>query len=163
MPAKSLTFLETGAMMEMARGLTEVQKQILFALADRGPAVMLEVAVRSLRFPDEVAEPLADLRQKGLVTTTGLSRSSYGSEMFSLTARGNDMAGLLRDESFAVQVQGVAAAATRGEPDPRQNEVDLLKKLGDLAAQQGDFAKASQYYEQALEATRTLAAAPPAP
>lgn len=163
MPAKNLTFIETGAMVEMARGLTEVQKQVLFALADRGPAVMLEVAVRSLRFPDEVAEPLADLRQKGLVTTTGLSRSSYGNEMFSLTGLGRDMAGLLRDESFTVQMKGVAATATRGEPDPRQSEVDLLKKLGDLAAQQGDLAKASQYYEQALEATRTLAAALPTP
>ncbi len=163
MPAKSLTFIETGAMVEMARGLTEVQKQILFALADRGPAVMLELAVRSLHFPEEMAEPLADLRQKGMVTTTGLSRSSYGSEMFSLTARGSDMAALLRDESFSVQVQEMAVAAARSEPDPRQSEVDLLKRLGDLAAQQGDFAKASQYYEQALAATRTLAATPAVP
>ncbi len=162
MPAKSLTYVDP-AMVDMARGLNEVQKQILFALSDKGPAVLLEVAVRALRFPDEVGEPLVDLRQKGLVATTSLPKSAYASEMFSLTARGSDMAALLRDESFSVQVQEMAVAAARSEPDPRQSEVDLLKRLGDLAAQQGDFAKASQYYEQALAATRTLAATPAVP
>ena len=159
MPTKTLTFIETGAMLEMARGLSDVQKQILAALADRGPAVLLEIAVRSLRFPEEVSEPLADLRQKRLVATAGSAGSSYGSEMFSLTSLGADMVTLLRDESFAVQVEAATEANVRAAPDPRQSEVDLLKKLGDLAAQQGDLAKASHYYEQALAATRTLTAA----
>lgn len=163
MTAKTMNFIETGAMLEMARGLTEVQRQILFALADKGPAVPLEIAVRSLRFPEEVAEPLADLRQKRLLTTTGLTKSIYGNEMFSLTRLGIDMVTLLRDESFAVQVQTAVEPAMRGAPDPRQGEVDLLKKLGDLAAQQGDFVKASQYYQQALETTRSLSAAPATP
>lgn len=163
MLAKPLTLIETSAMLDMARALTEVQKQILFTLADNGPAVPLEIAVRSLRFPEEVAEPLADLRQKRLVTTTGLTKSTYGHEMFSLTGLGSGLVALLRDEGFSVQVQSVAYAATRGASDPRLGEVDLLKKLGDLAVQQGDLAKASQYYQQALEATRTLSVVPVAP
>jgi DNA-binding MarR family transcriptional regulator len=163
MLAKPLTFIETSAMLELARGLTEVQKQILFTLADKGPAVPLEIAVRSLRFPEEVAEPLADLRQKQLVATTGLTKTMYGNEIVSLTSLGSALVTRLRDESFSVQVQSIADAAMRGAPDPRQDEVDLLKKLGDLAAQQGDLAKASQYYQQALEATRSLFAAPVSP
>lgn len=45
-------------------------------------------------------------------------------------------------------------------PDPRQQEVELLRKLGDLAAQSGDVAKAREMYEEALKITRTLSAVP---
>ena len=78
------------------------------------------------------------------------------------------MAALLRDEAFLEQLRRaweaespVAAAqsmAAPSAPDPLSREADLLQSLGDMARQRGDFEKAATYYEQALEATRRLAA-----
>jgi predicted negative regulator of RcsB-dependent stress response len=38
-----------------------------------------------------------------------------------------------------------------------------LQRLGDLAAQKGDTAAASNYYKQALDVTRSLSASAPVP
>jgi hypothetical protein len=66
-------------------------------------------------------------------------------------------------------VRKKALAATKSAPqqtavpDPRQQEVELLRKLGDLAVQSGDVAKARELYEEALKITRTLSAMPTYP
>jgi len=51
--------------------------------------------------------------------------------------------------------------------NPRQQEIELLNKLGDLAVQSGDAQEARERYQEALEITRgittsyTRAATPP--
>ena len=158
---------EGSVMLELARTLTELQQQIILSLRERGPGLLLEIAVRVLTFPDEVNAPLADLRAKRLVTTTEFSGGSFGNELFALTPQGEQMALLLRDETFlkrlqqARQAEAPAAAAqssAASAPDPLRKEADLLQSLGDMARARGDFAKAATYYEQALEATRKLGA-----
>ena len=57
---------EGSVMLELARTLTELQQQIILSLRERGPGLLLEIAVRVLKFPDEVNAPLADLRWKAI-------------------------------------------------------------------------------------------------
>lgn len=158
---------ESSVMLELARGLTDLQRQIILSLRERGPGMLLEIAVRVLKFPDEVSAPLADLRAKRLVASTEISGGAFGNELFSLTSQGEQMAALLRDEAFLEQLRRtheVQAAASAGQAvdaaalDPLRREAELLQSLGDVARQRGDFEKAARYYEQALEATRKLAA-----
>lgn len=152
-------------MLELARGLTDLQRQIVLSLHERGPGMLLEVAVRVLKFPDEVSAPLADLRAKRLVASTEISGGAFGNELFSLTPQGEQMAALLRDEAFLEQLRRTQeapapapAAQAMAAPDPLSREAELLQSLGDMARQRGDFEKAATYYEQALEATRKLTA-----
>ena len=163
------TIYESGVMVELARALTALQQQLILSLRERGPGMLLEIAVRVLKFPDEVSGPLADLRAKRLVTSTEISGGAFGNELFSLTQQGEQMAALLRDEAFLEQLRKareaeppMAAAAQSmaapSAPDPLSREADLLQSLGDMARQRGDFEKAATYSEQALEATRRLAA-----
>ncbi|MBW7886385.1 MAG: hypothetical protein H3C34_27915 [Caldilineaceae bacterium] len=169
--------LERGAMLDLARSLSPVQRQIIVSLRDRGPGLLLEVAVRVLKFPEEVTGPLADLRDKRLVTISEFSGGTFGNELFSLTPLGEQMAALLRDEEFLQQLrqaqeseQAKAAAAVpppaaqteapSTEEEALRREIDLLQKLGDLAREEGDLGKAAAYYEQALEAARKLSSSP---
>lgn len=158
---------ESGVMVEMARTLSDLQRQVILSLRERGPGLLLEIAVRVLRFPDEVSAPLADLRARRLVTSSEFSGGAFGNELWSLTPQGEQMAVLLRDEAFLdrlqparqaeppVAAQSIAPAA----PDPLRQEADLLQSLGDMARARGDFEKAATYYEEALNATRKLGAA----
>lgn len=154
---------EAGVLLELARSLTPLQRQLLVNLHERGPGLPLEVAMRMLKFPEEISESVADLRAKGLIRAEVFSGSQYGSELLSLSVRGEQMVNLLRDpvvqQEFA-QSQPVATAAQAAPPpsDPRQQELDLLKTLADLAVKQGNLTQASDYYKQALELTRQLAA-----
>lgn len=160
---------ESSAMLELARTLSDLQQQIILSLRERGPGLLLEIAVRVLKFPDEVSAPLGDLAAKRLVASAGFSGGAFGNELWSLTPQGEQMAALLRDAAFLDQLQQarqgeppVAAAqsvAAAPPPDPRRQEADLLQSLGDMARARGDFEKAATYYEQALDATRKLRAA----
>ena len=160
---------ESSVMLELARTLSDVQQQIILSLRERGPGLLLEIAVRVLKFPDEVSAPLTDLRAKRLVSPTEFSGGAFGNELWSLTPQGEQMALLLRDTAFLDRLQQarqaeppVAAAqsmAAAPPPDPLRQEADLLQSLGDMARARGDFEKAATYYEQALDATRKLSAA----
>nr|HID13787.1 hypothetical protein [Anaerolineae bacterium] len=59
---------------------------LLKALLVKGPALPVELAVRTYSFPEEIAEPLAHLEQKGLVERQTLKSG----EMFVLTKKGHE-------------------------------------------------------------------------
>ena len=147
--------LEAGVMMDIARTLTPLERQIIQSLHDKGPAMPLEIAVRVLVFPDEVGQPLAKLREKRLVQMSEISGAKFGNELVFLTQQGEQLAHLLNDEIFIRQLENIETSRLV-TPDPRQQELVLLNKLGKLAEQNGDTNKASTYYEQALQVTRTL-------
>ena len=160
---------ESSVMLELARTLSDVQQQIILSLRERGPGLLLEIAVRVLKFPDEVSAPLADLAAKRLAASAEFSGGAFGNALWSLTPQGEQMAALLRDAAFLDRLQQarqveppVAAGQSVGaaaSPDPRRQEADLLQSLGDMARARGDFEKAATYYEQALDATRKLSVA----
>jgi len=153
------TILEANELVEVIRNLTALQRQLLTNLADRGPGLMLEVAVRVLKFPEDVSAPLRDLQRKGLITTDTIAGGQLGNELFALSDLGRQAVTLLRDETMRKQLEATASrsASAQTPPDSRQQEVELMRKLGDLAAQAGDLEKAQSWYEQALQVTRETA------
>ena len=158
MSAKSIW--EANELVAVVRTLTPLQRQLLTNLADRGPGMLLEVAVRILKFPEDVSAPLRELSQKGLVQAETITGGQLGNELFSLSELGRQAVLLLRDETMRKQLEGAPARSAAVEalplPDPRQQEVELMRKLGDLAAQAGDLAQARTWYEQALQITRRM-------
>ena len=161
---KAKMMLDRNELVEILRSLTPLQRQLLTNIAERGPGLMLEIAVRVLKFPEEVSTPLRDLQSKNLIatdaiTTDAMVGAQMGNELFRLSEQGRQAATLLRDETIRKQLESPptnSAAQSAAPPDPRQQEVDLLRKLGDLAVEKGDLEKASTWYEQALEKTRSM-------
>jgi DNA-binding MarR family transcriptional regulator len=142
-----------------AQRLTDLQRQILQCLKDKGPGLLLELAVRVLKFPEDVYEPLRELQAEGLVETQSVSGGQFGSELYSLTAAGNHVLRLVNDPMFQREAQAAAAPPPSPEPlDPRRQEAELLKKLGDLAEEKGNLDEAMNFYKQALDITRELSA-----
>lgn len=146
--------LDRSVLLDTARALTPLQRQIVLSLRDRGPGLLLEVAVRVLKFPEEVSQPIADLRDRRLVEFSKVSGGAFGGEMIALSPAGEQMASALRDEAFLEQLQQVQQMAQSQAWRPQEQEATLLQRLGDLAAQKGDIAAASTYYKQALNVTR---------
>jgi len=140
---------------EVARRLTELQRRILQALKDKGPGLPLEVAVRVLKFPEDVVGPLRELQAAGLVTAQTVS-GQFGGELFSLTNLAEQVLRVVNDPTFQTP-QAPAVTATAAATDPRQQEADLLNKLGELSREKGDLDKAVEYFQQALSITRDLA------
>lgn len=147
------TGLDRSDLLQLARSLTPLQRQIVLALRDRGPGLLLEVAVRVLKFPEEISQPVANLREKQVVEFTKVSGGAIGGDMISLSPVGERLASQLRDEAFLQQLETPAPGRVW---DPQAEEVAILQRLGDLAAQQGDVAAASYHYRQALIAIRRL-------
>ncbi|GIV80613.1 tetratricopeptide repeat protein [Litorilinea aerophila] len=146
---------------DLIRRLDGTQRAILESLRDRGPGLAMDIAVRVLLFPDEIAAPLHTLQELGLVQARPFTGSSLGAEIYSLTREGEQVVRLLRDPEFMEQLrepaEEVAPARSAAPPfDPRQAEIDLLRRLGDLAAKRGDDASAEEYYKKALDLTRSL-------
>jgi len=154
----SKTLREAEELAAIAQTLTPLEQALLQSLQTKGPGVLLEVAVSVYKFPDEIAPEITRLRDWGLIEADTLSGVKFGNEILYLSTRGRQALDLLRDEVR----QPVKAAQSRGlgeatlSVDPRQQEIDLLRKLGDLAVQAGDAVKARDYYEQALQITRKL-------
>lgn len=142
--------------MAAARRLSDLQRQLLQCLKDKGPGLLLEVAVRVLKFTEDVSEPLRELQTSGLVETQSVDGGRFGSELYTLTAAGDRVLRLLNDPMFQRETQ--AAASPPASPDPRRQEVDLLKKMGDLAKEKGNLDEAMDFYKQALDLTRELSA-----
>ena len=155
---------------ELVRSLSADERRILASLRDRGPALPLEIAVRVLKMPDEVAQPLQRLGELGLVQTNGIGDSPFGSNVLRLSDLGSQVVAVLKDRTLlneidaalvsaaAPQAQPATLAYTKGGADPREREIDLLLQLADLARQAGDLAKAADWTEQALSVQRSLAA-----
>ncbi len=68
--------------------LREQEINILQALLRKGPALPVEVAVRTFSFPEDIAEPLGALEQQGYVERQKLRKG----EMFVLTKKGHERA-----------------------------------------------------------------------
>jgi DNA-binding MarR family transcriptional regulator len=67
----------------------EMQEQeiiLLQALLKKGPALPIELAVRTYSYPEEIAGPLSSLEQKGLVERQGMKTG----EMIVLTQKGHE-------------------------------------------------------------------------
>ncbi len=140
--------------MATARRVTDLQRRLLQCLKDKGPGLLVELAVRVLKFSEDVREPLSELICNGLVESHSVNGGRIGSEYYTLTAAGDRVLSLLDDPAFQQESQIPAPAP----PDPRRQEVDLLNKLGDLAKEKGDLDEAMDFYKQALDLTRELSA-----
>ena len=74
--------------LEQLAGLETKENRLLQALRKKGPALPVELAVRTYSFPEEIAEPLANLEQNGLV----VRQTMRTGEMIVLTKKGLDSA-----------------------------------------------------------------------
>lgn len=148
---------DLNALYETARRLTPLQHRLLQSLKDKGPGLLLELAVRVLEFPDEVQGPLRELQAMGLVGTQSVAGGQFGAELFTMTAAGERVLQLLNDPAFQ-RAPAAADAALSAAQDARRQEAELLRQMGDLTKETGDLAKALEYYEKALEITRELSA-----
>ncbi|MCS7061477.1 MAG: hypothetical protein RMN25_09975 [Anaerolineae bacterium] len=158
--------LEAQALLEIAKSLDPLERRILLSLRQRGPGLAMEIAVRVYKFPDDIRQPLLNLRDRQLVRSEGFSGSAFGDELISLTARGEQVASLLASgavpETPPAPAEETSKQAGAREITPAavlQREAELLQKLGELAAQQGDAKAASDYYRQALDLLRKIGAA----
>ena len=163
MKAKPLFAVEE--LLETARTLDPLQRQLLINLYDRGAGLLLELAMRVFKFPDEISQPVGDLRQRGLVTTADYAGGQLGSELLSLSDEGRELALLLKEPAVQKELQQgasreLAPQATALPPDPQQQELELVQKLAALAEQQGKYDEASQWYREALTITRKLSGNP---
>jgi hypothetical protein len=140
--------------MAAARRLTGLQRQLLQCLKDKGPGLLLELAVRVLKFPEDVQAPLRELMAIGLVESHSVSGGPFGSEYYTLTAAGDRVLSLLNDPNFQQEPQVAAPTPS----DPRREEIDLLNKMGDLAKEKGNLDEAMDFYKKALDLTRELSA-----
>jgi hypothetical protein len=94
------SFLDVSDLLDAAAALSPLQRQLLLSLRERGPGLPLEIAMRVLRFPEEVNPEIAVLRDKRLVQGSDFSGGALGSELIAFTPQGERLAGLLRDENF---------------------------------------------------------------
>jgi hypothetical protein len=142
---------------EIARRLTPEQRELVQSLSEGEPGLLVEVAVGVLKFPEEIRADVQFLRELGLVETSTIRGSRFGNEVFHLSPQGREVARLLRvgatEEALQVDPPSsrLRSAAPLPPVDLRQTEIELLRKLGDTAAQQGDWEKAQQWYKQALD------------
>jgi len=142
-------------LLDLARSLKPISQQILFSLSEHGSSLLFELAVSILKFPEEIGESVLELRAAGLIEATAISGSQFGSEVLSLSERGREVVRLLREEKQQPEAHSMPRSAqVESAGNVRQEEIDLLRKLGDAAAHQGDWQKASEWYEKALDATR---------
>jgi len=202
--------------------LDQTERRILRALHDKGPGMLMEVAVRTLDFPERVAPVLRTLHEQGLVHVERIRGGVLGNELWSITPQGrraleeaaqpsgqrpafitrmardvaplpNSSSGseyqqeeaaqpsgqqpagttrMARDvalppnSSSASEYQSGVDAAARSvplrQPTGHELEIELLIKLGDLAAQHGDTNEATKYYQQALKLVREKGRSPDA-
>ena len=202
--------------------LDQTERRILRALHDKGPGMLMEVAVRTLDFPERVAPVLRTLHEQGLVHVERIRGGVLGNELWSITPQGrraleeaaqpsgqrpafitrmardvaplpNSSSGseyqqeeaaqpsgqqpagttrMARDvalppnSSSVIEYQSGVDAAARSvplrQPTGHELEIELLIKLGDLAAQHGDTNEATEYYQQALKLVREKGRSPDA-
>lgn len=72
----------------MAVELNEREKLLLRVLQQKGPALPVELAVRTLSFPDEIAGSIRVLADQGLIEIEPLTRGHLGGEIIYLSEKG---------------------------------------------------------------------------
>jgi DNA-binding MarR family transcriptional regulator len=81
-------FQAAAAALEQARTITPTERRVLQALRDRGPGLPLEVAMRVLSFPEQIAPVLRSLQERGLARAERFGGSPLGDELWSVTPLG---------------------------------------------------------------------------
>jgi DNA-binding MarR family transcriptional regulator len=81
MPNDESTVVQT-----VSEEMREQEITLLQALLKKGPALPIELAVRTYSFPEDIAEPLANLEHEGLVERQGMKTG----EMIVLTQKGHE-------------------------------------------------------------------------
>jgi len=71
-----------------AQSMEEQETKLLQALLRKGPALPVELAVRTFSYPEEIATPLEALEQQGYIERQKLRKG----EMFVLTRKGQERA-----------------------------------------------------------------------
>jgi DNA-binding MarR family transcriptional regulator len=72
----------------MATELSEKEELLLQALLKKGPALPVELAARTLSFPDEVSASIRALADRGLVEIEPLARGRLGGKIIYLSEKG---------------------------------------------------------------------------
>lgn len=166
----SKTIREVNELMEIADTLSSIERRLLFNLDEKGPGLLMELAVRTLHFPEEVSKPLADLRSRGLIQSDAFEGGQFGNELIYLSKWGDQLIALLREEEIhpshhvdhgLESMSGSTHTRSVPEhvhaPDLRQQEVELLKKLGELEERSGNADEARKHYQEALNLARGIA------
>ena len=81
MPNDESTVVQT-----VSEEMQEQEITLLQALLKKGPALPIELAVRTYSSPEDIAEPLANLEQEGLVERQGMKIG----ETIVLTQKGHE-------------------------------------------------------------------------
>jgi len=168
-------FQAAAAALEQARTITPTERRVLQALRDRGPGLPLEVAMRVLSFPEQIAPVLRSLQERGLARAERFGGSPLGDELWSVTPLGlqtleaaqalaqRSVTPPSQQSSQAPAQRSVGQLPTESANDatsPLQQEAELLRKLGELAEKRGDTEEAARYYQQALTLLRQMRATP---
>jgi DNA-binding MarR family transcriptional regulator len=64
----------------------DMESKILQAVYQKGPALQIELAVRTFSFPEDIVQPVADLEQKGMIQRQAMKTG----EMIVLTKKGQE-------------------------------------------------------------------------
>lgn len=148
--------LDRTSLIELIRTLPPLERQLLLKLSQKGPSLLLELAMSILKFPEDIRQPVQTLRDNGLIVTTAFDGGNFGPDVFDLSDNGRQVVRLLRDPALQSELAFAQPSATPMviPVDSRQSEAELLEKLGDAAMKGGDSKGALDYYKQALEITR---------
>jgi len=177
-------------MMNGVLSLDQTERRILQALRNKGPGMLMEVAVRTLDFPERVAPVLRALREQGLVHVERIRGGVLGDELWSITPLGRraleeaaqapiqqpasasriarsvapspDLSNNGEYQSGFFDVPRATRSVVRHQPTDHESEIDRLINLGNSAYQRGDTASAAEYYQQALKLYREKRGSPDA-
>lgn len=101
--------LQSAEAVALAQTIEPLERQILRALRERGPGLPLEVAVRVLKLPEEVAPALQRLSERGLIQAERFGGGALGDGLLSLTTLGAQTL----EAADALERQRVTAAGSR--------------------------------------------------
>jgi predicted transcriptional regulator len=113
MDARTIVTAET--LLEAARILTPLQRQIMQSLYDKGPCLLLELAVHVLKFPEEISQSVQELWDKGLIHAEAFSGGQFGGELLSLSEQ---------DKRGCASAQGCSGAEESARSDQKRATAD---------------------------------------
>jgi DNA-binding PadR family transcriptional regulator len=119
-------FQAAAAALEQARTITPTERRVLQALRDRGPGLPLEVAMRVLSFPEQIAPVLRSLQERGLARAERFGGSALGDELWTITPLGVQTL----EAAQALAQRSVSPPASEAASAPRS--VSPLEVLADM-------------------------------
>ena len=91
------SFADASILVEVASHLDPLERQLLLNMADKGPGLLMELAVRVLKFPEEISHSVTVLRDRGLIKAESFAGGQLGGDLLSLTDQGRQVVRLLRE------------------------------------------------------------------